>query len=162
VNKRLYTGFSFFQFIWMIILRLAATFGLLYSIKSIDENPIVITLVAIFCLLIILFIGEDEIIVYPDRVTQTTNSLASIFIKTPDCSYKIQDIKSAYLQPIGSTAEFGVAILLVSLLPKGNTHNKDIRPIFLELKNGKTVTIETYLEWVKMKKIVDIINSLVN
>ena len=145
----------------MIILRLAATFGLVYSIVSFDENPIVISIVVIFCLLIILFIGDDQIIVYPDRVIQKTNSFASLFLKSPDCCYKIQDIKSAYLQSTGSHTEIGVALLIYSLLPKRNTSNKS-NPIFLDLKNGKTVRIETDLEWNKMKKIIDIINSLAN
>lgn len=160
MDKRLYTGFSLIELIGTLFLRLAALFGLIYSLAYFDENPVVISVAALFCLLIVVFIGDDQIVVYPDKVIQTTNSLSSLIFRNTGTIYKIEDIKIAYLQPIGSATEFAGAFLLASLLPKQNYDRS--RPIFLDLKSGETVRIATNLGREKMKTIVKTINNLVN
>src|SRR5205085_3308153 len=131
MSKRIYTAFSFSQFIWSVILRLAALFGLIYSLPHFDENPIVISIVVLFCFLAILFFGDDQIVIYSDKVVQTTNSFASFLFNSKDGIYEIENIKSAYLQPVGSIPEIGTAILLFSFLLNKN-NSKNSRPIFLD------------------------------
>jgi len=157
MSKRIYTGFSFFEFIWTLFLRIAAVFGLIYSLFYFDENPIIISLVVFLCLLAILFIGDDQIVLYPDRLVHMTNSFASLIFRQKGKTYEIQNIKCAYLQPKGSGSELAVGMLLAFMLSKRNSSRS--RPIFLDLKNGETVRIETYLERNQMKKIVNIINQ---
>lgn len=162
MNKRLYTGFSLFEFIWTLFLRLACVFGLIFSLAHYDENPVVIIIVSALCLLFIFLIGDDQVIVYQDKVTQTTNSFSSLIFKSKDKTFNIDQIKSAYLQspPESDPIEIGVAVLLDIALPKRTANRSKTRPIFFELKNGQTVKFDTNLESGKMKRIVETVNSL--
>jgi len=162
MTKRLYTGFSFFEFINMLFLRLACVFGLIFTLPHYDENPVLIIIVSAICLLLMFFLGDDQIIVYEDRVTQITNSFSSLIFKSKGKTIKMNEIKYAHLQslPKSSPSEIGVAILLAAVLPKGNIDRDKARPIFFELKNGDTLKFDTNLESNKMKKIVEIVNSL--
>jgi hypothetical protein len=162
MSKRLYTGFSFFEFIKTLLLRLACTFGLIYSLAHYDENPIVIIIVSLLCLLFILILGDDQIIIYQDKIIQTTNSFASLIFRSKDKSIDISKIKSAYLQPFvkPDPAEIGVAVLLALVLPRDSSNRDKAQPIFFELKSGEILTFNTNLENKKMKQIVEIVNSL--
>jgi len=159
MNKPLYTGFSFYELIWTLFLRLAAVIGIIYSLSHYDENPAVILFISIISLALILILGDDQIIVYSDKITQSTNSFASLIFNSKGLTYQIQDIKNAYLQPsTTSPTEIGAGILLALIMQKQN--NDKSRPIFLEMKNGETIRLETKLERNKMKKIVETVNSL--
>jgi len=48
----------------------------------------------------------------------------------------------------------------MAVLPKNNSNRNTSRPIFFELKNGKTVQMLTDLSWNQMNKIVDTVNML--
>lgn len=161
MSKRLYMGFSFLEFIRTLLLRLAATATLIFSVIHIKENPVVIAIISFLSLLAILFLGEDQIIVYSDKVIQKTNSFASLIFNSKDITLEIKNIKSAYLEQANSNAKEIIPIVwLAFILPKQNINQST--SIFFNLKNGKTIAIETYLEENKMKKIVDIVNSLTN
>ncbi len=161
MSKRIYTGFSFFEFVWNLILRVVCVVGLIYALSHYEENPSVIIIVVILCVLFILFIGDDQIIVYNDKVTQTTNSFSSLIIKSKGTTYDISKIKSAFLEtPNKSTAtEIGATAVLSLVFPKRNPNRDNTHPIYFSLKNGETVKFDTNLESSKMKKIVEIVNS---
>jgi hypothetical protein len=134
---------------------------LIYSLSHYAENPVVIIIVAALFLLFIINIGDDQIIVYQDRVTQTKNSISSFLFKSKNKTCKIEDIKSAYLQPISNSSptEIGIALLLAFILPK-RVNQHQTQPIYFDLKSGKTVQMDTYLENRKMGKIITMVNSL--
>lgn len=81
MSKKLYTGFSFYQFVWLLFLRLAVVTGMVYALVHYDENPALITVVAVVCAIFIFILGDDQVIVYGDRVVQTTNSFAALFLE---------------------------------------------------------------------------------
>lgn len=162
MSKRLYTGFSFFEFITMLLLRLVCAFGLIYSLPHYDENPVVIIIVSVLCLLFILILGDDQIVIYQDKIIQTTNSFASLIFRSKGKSIDIYKIKSAYLAPFvrPNPTEIGVAVLLAFVLPRNNSNRDKTKPIFFELKSGEILKFDTNLENGKMKRIVEIVNSL--
>jgi xanthosine utilization system XapX-like protein len=161
MSKRLYTGFSFWESLSMFFARIAATVGLIYALLHFEENPVVIAIVSLLCLLLIVFIGDDQITVYSDRIVQKTNSLASLFYTSKGKVYAIKDIKQASLQPPSTTEEIGATVLLAAILPKQNNRSTS-RPIFLDLKNGETVRLNTDLNESAMRKIVELVNSLIH
>ncbi len=161
--KKLYTGFSFFQFIWLLFLRLAVVTGMVYALVHYEENPALIIVVAVVCVIFILILGDDQVIVYEDRVVQTTNSFAALFFRKNDKTIFINDVKLAYLEnkPASSAAEIGVAVALNFLLPKQSANRDNAKPIFFDLKDNTTVQIDTHLETGKMKCIAELVNALV-
>lgn len=167
MNKRLYTGISFYEFIMAQLARFGCVVGFVYLLAHFNENPVVITGAALLCVLLLSIIGDDQIVVYQDKITQQNNSLASIIFRSKGQTIKINGIKSAYLQPEASATEIGAAVALSFLLSavlskrKGSSSRNKTRPIFFDLKDGGTAQFDTNLEMGKMKKIVDLVNSLI-
>jgi hypothetical protein len=118
--------------------------------------------VSLLCLLFILILGDDQIIIYQDKIIQTTNSFASLIFRSKDKSIDIYKIKSAYLQPFvkPDPTEIGIAVLSALALPSSNSNRDKTKPIFFELKSGEILKFDTNLENEKMKRIVEIVNSL--
>ncbi len=163
MKKVVYKGFSYFNFIWMWVLKLIIAIGIFLSVSHFNENPVVVTIVVVLCILGVLFIGDDQVTVYADRVTQSTNSIAAWLFNFKKEEYRFADISKAYLRPEPSAAEVGIATALLFLLPKSSSDQQDEgNPIFLDLKNGKQVTLVTSLEYHKMKLVVDNINALLH
>jgi len=163
MSKKLYTGFSAFQIFRTLFFRLAALVGILYSLPHYNENPVVIIVLVAFCSLFIFFIGADQIVVYEDRIIQTTDSLAYLIFRSKDKVVEIENIESAFLstRPPSSPSDISVAVILSLILPKSNRTGTYIKPIFFNLKNGKTDQILTHIDNSKMQKIVDLVNSLI-
>ena len=161
MEKIIYKGISYLEFVWTLLLKIVAVIGIVYLLPHYNENPIVISVLVFICSLFILFVGDDQIIVYSNKVTQSTNSFASLIFKFKKREYQISDMSKAYLRPDSTAEEVGVAAILYFLLPKTSSNQQSIgRPIFLDFKNGEKVTITTSLEYSKMKIIVDSINAL--
>lgn len=146
----------------MLFLRLAALFGLIYSLPHFEENPVVISVAAGLCLLFILFLGDDQIVVYNDKITQTTNSLFDLVFGSKGKTFKIADIRSAYLEipQSSSSLEIGTVAMLMLLLPKKRTSSNKTIPIYFELRNGGTAKFDTDLESDTIEEIVDWVNKL--
>lgn len=159
-SKSLYRGFSYSNFIWYLLLRIAVLVGVGSGLLHFDENPVVISIFLLICVLLFLFLGDDQIDVYSDRVVHYNNSLAHLLSLDKPTVYSIKDIRKASLPDtsVGVTGTV-VALLLAAVLPKQSGQNS--YPIFLELKNGKTVRVQTYLRAHHMKKVVELVNSLV-
>jgi hypothetical protein len=163
MTKKLYTAFSFPDFIWLLILRLACIFGILYFASVYNENPPVILFLIIVCIILVFVLGNNQIVVYSDKIIQTDSSFLSLFFKTENQTYLIGDIKSAYIpkKHSSSKTEIGVAAVLIFLLPRQRSKLNKSFLIFLNLKNGETKKIETSLGERKMNDVVKDINSLV-
>ncbi len=147
--------------IWTLALRLICVFGLLFVWPHYDENPVIIIIVALLCLIFIFIIGDDQIIVYEDSVKQTTNSLWDLLTNSKGTTYKIKDIKCAYLQKHSSNSEKAIALLLASALPVNSINRDKTYPIYFELVDGREVKFETNLTGNQMKKVVDSVNYLI-
>jgi hypothetical protein len=160
-GKRIYTASSLYEFISKVFARLILVIVIIIAFTHYNENPVVIIILSVLCFLGILFIGEEEITVYPDKIVQKNNSIASLLFKIKGKQYAIKDIKLASLQETGiSLPAMGAIAMLSFLMPNRSTNYS--RPIFLDLHNGKMVSINTYLGRRKMEKIVEIVNGLVH
>lgn len=158
--KIIYRGFSFLQFFHMLALRCIVLAALIYIAFQFNENPVLISILIILGTLLWLFVGDDQICVFSDRVIQTDTSLATILFNLKEVSYDIKNIKSAYLTPKSSDkGELAVALLFTWLLPK--TSSTSERPIFFTMKDGSTIKITTLLDYNEKEKIVNTVNSLV-
>lgn len=162
-SKLIYRAFSFFEFIWTLLLRLACVVALVYSLAHYDENPVVISIFACFCLFLIFILGDDQVSVYSDQVVHSTNSLASLLFGAKGRVYKIDELKKAYLKPeekLPNVFETGVIVLLVALLPR-RTRANPTHPIFFDTKTGETLQLDTHLSHGQMQKVVESVNALI-
>lgn len=160
--KPLYTAFSFPDFFKWLCYRIIIVAVLIYSLSHYEENPPVVVVFSILCVLAILLLGDDQISVYPDRIVRVSNSIISLVFRLKGKTYFICDIQSASLPttiPM-DTGDKGCALVLLSVLPSRRSRN-DTNPIYLDLQDGRTVTILTGLESKKREKIVNLVNSLV-
>jgi hypothetical protein len=162
-RQKLYTAFSVFQFVWLLLLRLACIVGLVFIVPNYNENPVLIILASALCFLFLLILGDDEITVYQDSVIQTTNSIWNFIFKAKGTTIKISEIKIAYLEkrPAATASEITVALILASFLPKQNRRHNKSTPIFFQLQNGTTIEMLSDLEITKLEKIVELVNGLV-
>jgi hypothetical protein len=163
MSKKLYTAFSFFDFIWFLVLRLVCVIGVVYFTTIYNENPPVILFILIICCILIFILGDDKITIYEDRIEQSDNSFSSLFFKSKVQTYLIEDIKFAYTpqKPTSSKTEIGVAMLIKTLLPKQRSQLNNSSSFYLDLINGGTKEIETSLGESEIKNLVKDINSLV-
>jgi hypothetical protein len=143
-------------------LRIIIIIGFLFVIPHFEENPVVISIVILLCIFFLLILGDDQINIYSDRIEQTTNSLWSLLFTSKATVYYFKDIKAASLPPRPSAEEVTGYFLFALLLPKNSVRNStDARPIYLDLKNGKTAQLLTNLGLTKMQMIVDTINAVI-
>ena len=162
-DKKLFSASSLLDFLSCLLVRLVAIVALFYLLAHFNENPSLIAILAFVCVLLVAFIGEEHLSVYPDRVVQQSNSIASFVYKGKGNVYKIADIKSASLRPPPppTAEEVGVALLLTAVLPKQKNNRDTLIPIFLELKDGQMVQLNTGVDQKKVQELVKLINSLV-
>lgn len=163
MRKKLYTAFSLLDFIWSLILRSFCVFAIIYFTTVYNENPAVILFLIIICSILIFILGDEKITIYEDRIEQSDNSFSALLFKSKNKTYLIEDIKLAYIpqKPTSSKNEIGVAMLIMTLLPKRRSQLNNSFSIFLDLKNGETKQIETSLGESQIKNLVKDINSLV-
>jgi len=169
MEKPLYTGYSVSGFTLAVTTRIGWLLALGYTVYHFPENPIVISIVAAVLTCFFMITGADEIRVYTDRITRTNDSFASKLFGTRIIAWEMRDIKKAFIpikepdKPEKDISVIGAAVVLSILTfssrnyygsPKG-------RFLWLELKNGKTVSISTVLTNETIKKITALVNSLV-
>ncbi len=161
INKIIYKGASDLEFLQSLLLRVACISAIVYLAFHYNENPPVISVGGVICFLFFVFIGNDEIIVYSDKLVQKDTSIAGFFLKSKFKIYETKSIKAARLpeEAKSSITNVGIAFILASILPiriRNNTKGQ----IQLDLKTGETITILTSLGRRRMKRIVETINSL--
>jgi hypothetical protein len=163
VNKKLYSAFSFFDFISCLIVRIAAVFTIGFCVYKYEENPFVFILIIITAFWIVFYMGEEEIVIYPNKVVQRNNSILSLVLKSYDKAIEIKKVKKAYIDELSSAAlsDIGIAGLLHLLMPKRSRGASKKCTIYLELANGEVDRIETTLSGKRIKEIVHNINVLV-
>ncbi len=162
MNKIVYRATFNWDFLESILLRAGCIALIIYMAFHYQENPPVIIAIIIFCFLDFLGMGNDEITIYPDKLIQIDTSIINLILKSKGDVYEIKDIKLATLpeKKMPSLSEVGIILFLASILPK-RIRRYSQRQFFLDLRNGKTITIQTDLGHSKVKDIVKILNSLI-
>jgi hypothetical protein len=155
MNKRLFTGFAPFDFLWALAVRIGAGALLILILFHLDENTFIKLILAGICLVVVVITGDDQIVIYQDRIVHSRNSLLSFIWFPRGKTYRIANLRWAYLQREEDEPLFRIR-------PYRNTRiREEAKPIFLELKSGRRVKLETRLERSDMEKVVEIVNSLV-
>ncbi|GEM_PF-1841140 len=163
MNKKLYIGFSYVEFFWALLLKIVFVSGIIYFIINYNENPVLMGILAVLCLSFLLLTGDDQIVVYQDRIIQTNSSLFSSIFKPKDKTIYIQQINTAYTDPDLPLDKSGAVIiaLLKFIVAKPLGYSTKSQSIFFQLKNDSIVSLETRLAHKDVIKIIEIVNSQV-
>ena len=144
--KVVYKAFSVFEFIKMLFLRGCMLVAAGYCFAHFEENPVVISVAILLCLALVIFIGDDRIIVYEDRVVEKDSSLAAYWFS----------FKHRILSKPDVFASGVISILNLPTPRKAAISDNDA--IFFELKDGNIQRIETTLAIDIRKNIVQKVN----
>ena len=160
MSKPVYKAFSVFEFIKMLFLRGCMLVAAGYCFSHFEENPIVVSIATFLCLCFVVFMGDDRIIVYPDRVVQKDNSLAAYWFNFKGHTYSLCEMEKAYLDS-GPTNAFdeGVVRLLTMLLPRKRTSDSSY-PIHFLMKDGSRKQFTTNLEIDKSIRVIEEVNAI--
>jgi hypothetical protein len=162
MSNILYRGASSFDFLISIFWRAACIVGIIFLAYYYEENPPVIIVCWILCFLFFIVIGNDEITVYSDKIVQTDTSILNFILRSKGRVYDLGNIKAASLpeNKLPNLFEAGIIAALVAFLPK-RSHRNNQNKIFLDLKDGETITILSDLGDKKVKEIVKAVNSVI-
>ena len=163
MKKVIYKAESDLRFFQSLLIRGGCIGLIIYLIFQYHENPPVILVATAICFVAFLFIGNDEIIVYFDKLIQMDTSIISFISKTKRYSYEIREIKRASLpqNTLPGMADFGIMLILTSFVPI--RRNRHIQHHFLlELKTGEIIEIGSDLRQKKIEAVVNAVNSLVH
>jgi hypothetical protein len=162
-NKKIYTAFSIYRYAQSLLVRVAALIVLIYSIRHYDENPVVISIVACLCIIFILTIGDDQITVYEDRIMLSSGSFWNLLFKSRKQVYVLSSIKSLTIEakPESTPTEIGLAVIVNILLSTRAGRRSTNTNMFLILKDNTTITLTSDLEIEKLKKVVQLVHSLI-
>lgn len=162
MNNILLRASSSVEFLISLFWRVVFIAAIFYLLTVYEENPPVIVGAIVICGLFILSIGNDEVVIYSDRLLKTDTSIAGLLWKSHSKVYWLSDITSAshVKEEKPKAVDMGIMVILSFILP--NRIHRDTRNRFnLELKNGQTATIIAGLSEKKINTIVETINSLV-
>jgi hypothetical protein len=162
MNKKLFREFSIVDFFLSILYRAILAGVTIVSFMHYDENPAAFWIIAVLCVVPLIFIGSDEIIVYENKVEQNKNSIISLVLRKARVYY-IDDMNFATLSvpKESTTGEIAGAVVMTLLLPKSHVGSKSRNPIIFRLVNGKSVYFLTGLSSSQMQRVVDNVNELI-
>jgi hypothetical protein len=157
----MYRAFSISSFVGSVLTRIVCFVLIFYLTAHLWENPILISILAFLLLILVLFIGDDQIILSDAELIFTDSSIMIWIFGFGKQKYKIEEVRSVFMQPsIQGAIELGIAAALAVFLPKHI--NGRTTPLFIELKNGNTVRREiSGLSRGQLKKLADAVNSSV-
>lgn len=155
MNKPLFTGFAPFDFLWALAVRIGAGIFLIVILFHLDNEVLFRSILGLFCLVVVVITGDDQIIIYEDRIVHKKNSLLALFISPGGRKYKIAKLNRSFLQDAEDEPLFSIRPF------RSASIREKAKPIFLELKNGRRVKLETRLEKSDMEKVVEMVNSLI-
>lgn len=161
MHNRRYTAFSFFSLLLSLAIRLALVIAIILVYPHYDENPAVITVVLFLCGLFTLIIGNDEIIVYEDRVVKTDLSFWSMLFRKNKRTIFLADVKKAYTEQIEKPtfSEATVAIAVSAMLKTRQLNRYKLNKIYFAMNDGSNVELTTDLDASVIEKIVGSVNS---
>ena len=167
-GDRLFSGFPVWDFLVIMAVQFICAFGIVYFTTVYKENPPVITTCICILVLIILFFGVRLFVIYPEKIVFTATDFISVIFRLKQKVYLIKDIKRAYLQQIIKKGEGEVVglVMLEAFLPDSERNNMNEsfindKVVFLDLKNGTTIQLQTNYGINKAQRMVTIINNLI-
>ena len=161
MSKLVYRGSSDLDFLQSLLWRAVLIGVIVYLAFHFEENPPVIIGAGILCLFLLLISGNDDIIIYSDKVVQKDTSILGILVKSKGRVFPLKDLKGASFPDckLPNLLEAGFILAVIAILPGRSSSRNQIR-FYLDLKNGEHVTLHTDLSHKKVKEIVNTINSL--
>ena len=153
--------------IWHFLVSLLFRAGLIvliaYLIYHHDENPPVISVLVLFCFILFIYSGNDEIIIYSDKIVQKNTALIGGLFFRKNKVYNFNEIKAVSTpeRSIPDPAGLAIIALLILLLPSKSRQNRDNR-IYIEFKNGETVTMSSEFSQETLDEIAVLINEILN
>jgi hypothetical protein len=162
MQKRLYSRFSISNLIVSLGLRLCVIVAIFFIFPHYHENPIVISIVLAFCGLLILLIGNDEIVIYEDRLVKTSVSFWSMIFRNSKETILFAEIKNAFVKiPPKSTVSETIAAVAISALLKTRPMNRyKFNTIYFTKTDDSQIELLTDLNKSDIAEIVEIINSV--
>ena len=162
MGKPIYTAISLSNFIVALTIRLSAAFFLGFFF-FVDLSASSTVILAFLCLYLFITTGHEQISIYEDRVIQTTISLFSFLFKSNTKTLYIKQIQTAYAVSRNETNIISLthSHLFDAFTASTNKWGARIRPIYFNLKQGETAVLYTVLDRYKIRKIVELINSLI-
>ncbi len=159
MQKRLYTGFSFFNLLVSIAIRLCLVIAIILVYPHYNENPAVIAVVLSIFVILIVIIGNDEIVVYEDKVIETDFSFLAL-LKKRKKTILLSDVKRAYIEqkPKPTLSEAAVAIAVLAMFRTKQSNWENLNTIFFELNDGNTIKWLTDLDSTVVDNIVEAVN----
>ena len=159
MNKKLYTAISSLQFISQIFIRLIISYQI-FSLSPFFDRSNLVVLVFVLLLSIYLFlVGDDEIIVYEDRITQTNNSFYWAIFRRKGYVVYIDELMYAYIESDSAPYTRRILALFTLNLHREFPNNRG-KSIYFQLKDGAIAKFDTNLENEKVEEIIEIVNSL--
>jgi hypothetical protein len=158
----IYKAASDYNFVKSIVYRAICVAVMIYLFYNYEENPAVIIVAVIICLLFLFLIGSEDIIVHDDKVVISNTSIASVFTKH-STTYLVSDIESAELQPLGesSLGKLSMIALKMAFMRNNRRAMKSDNKFYLNLKNGEVITISSEYDRYTLGEVVEAINSVV-
>jgi|SRR5579871_2305963 len=146
-----YRTFSLIQNVIYFLFKIACTLGGIIALSHYSENPVITVIAATICLLLILFVGADEIIVYSDKVLYISGGLVDIFKKNQ--SFEISDIQSINIDGSFSTAN--------ELNNPAFVRERISNECKITMKNGQVKILRTNIYLQKLNKVKQEIDKLI-
>jgi hypothetical protein len=157
----IYKSSSYFNFITSLVYRAVCLAGIIYCAPHYKENPPVILIACLVLGFFFLLYGNDEYLVFKDRIEVKTDSLLSLILKKRR-ELLLNDVAYAFLpeEPKSSPVEIAiVAIMFVLKLFKPIHYSKKLRPIYFAMKDGETKEWQTSLSREEQLRIVQVVNK---
>lgn len=137
--------YAVFALVQSIVVRALMLAILIYSAMSFKQNPVFISIVIIFSLLLLLATGIDVIRIYPDRFEHVSTAMLPVFCKRKTFYYKnIRHVKAE-----------GPATFIEQLL----TGKLKWNHVHITKTNEEVITICSYLYMDHLMKAVKLINE---
>jgi hypothetical protein len=150
-SKIIYRTLSVYPLYKNFLLRIASIGFSIFCFYHFQENPWVTSIAGTFFFIAFMIIGDDELVVYSNRLRFSSNSILSLFSKQG--RYNFCDVST-----FSVSGEFGLKMDLISdnapisLIDPHNT-------IEIILCNGRVITIYNQIYIDKLKKASQLVNK---
>jgi hypothetical protein len=134
---KIYAGFSISEFLWAMLLRISCIAAIFFFISVFYENPPLMFILIVSCIIAVMLIGDDQIVVFSDKIMQNHNSIAFLLFKSIHAEYLIEDIKndSTVEKASSSKIKIGIAKIVFTLFKS----HRSAEYLIEDVKNAYTI-----------------------
>ncbi|HWA34733.1 MAG TPA: hypothetical protein VG737_11410 [Cyclobacteriaceae bacterium] len=151
-----------FGFWKSLLWRMLCICVLFYLLIHFEENPPVIVIAGMVLLLLFLAIGNDELVVYRDRLVHTNTSLFQLLFRKGGKVYDLTWVQEASILERTRPGAFdiGAIAILISLIgQKGSRGTRNT--LFLDLTNGEQIRVTTDISNRRLRQVADAVNAAI-